>query len=323
MKNIHIISTDQSSKLLFNPLFKSFCIQKEDDGMFINDGKVNGANFWSLEKASNNGFKPQHIYITSDEEIKDGDWCLDIKRNIIFKSKRKEIGTSKKIPIIICEYEGCYIEEDCKKIIITTDPTLIADGVQKIDDKFLEWFIKNPTCEFVEVDESKYFDGSHGEYIIIIPQEEPKQKLPTYDESLQYILNAYKIPKELLGQEEPKPLDNLEERLKRDMSMVSLGEDKLEAEGKYFADNADSIIVMKQETLEEASERILLAEDLDLSDYDKRYIIKAMCNIANWKSKRMYSEEEVLKIINKFNEIHYHPSEEWEINKWFNQFKKK
>jgi hypothetical protein len=37
----------------------------------------------------------------------------------------------------------------------------------------------------------------------------------------------------------------------------------------------------------------------------------------------MYSKEEVLKIINKFNEIHYHPSEEWEITEWFEQHKKK
>ena len=37
-----------------------------------------------------------------------------------------------------------------KKIILTTDPKLISDGVDAIDDTFLEWFIKNPTCAFVE-----------------------------------------------------------------------------------------------------------------------------------------------------------------------------
>lgn len=95
-------------------------------------------------------FQPQNIYITSDEEIKEEDWCLDIKRNIIFQSKRSEIGTSKKIPIIICTYEGCYIQKDCKKIILTTDVDLIKDGVQAIDDDFLEWFVKNPSWEKVE-----------------------------------------------------------------------------------------------------------------------------------------------------------------------------
>jgi thymidylate synthase len=51
------------------------------------------------------------------ETVNQGDTFLDTKRNITSVCKRKEIGTSKKIPIIICEYEGCYIEEDCKKIL--------------------------------------------------------------------------------------------------------------------------------------------------------------------------------------------------------------
>jgi hypothetical protein len=30
-----------------------------------------------------------------------------------------------------------------KKIILTTDLDLIKDGVQSIDNEFLEWFVKN------------------------------------------------------------------------------------------------------------------------------------------------------------------------------------
>ena len=92
MKNIHVIPTDKPSRLFYNV---------GGTLLFTNYKHYNGVN----------------IYITSDEEIKEGDWCLDIKRNIIFQSKRSEIGTSKKIPIIICTYEGCYIQKDCKKII--------------------------------------------------------------------------------------------------------------------------------------------------------------------------------------------------------------
>jgi thymidylate synthase len=51
-----------------------------------------------------------------NETVNIGDTFVDTKRNITATCKRKEIGTSKKIPILICEYEGCYIEEDCKKI---------------------------------------------------------------------------------------------------------------------------------------------------------------------------------------------------------------
>ena len=74
------------------------------------------------------------------------------------------------------------------KIILTTNKWLIKDGVQAIDDKFLEWFVKNPSCESVEV---KHFGTCCGNqsitqcincekynpvYKIIIPQEEPKQE---------------------------------------------------------------------------------------------------------------------------------------------------
>ncbi len=52
-----------------------------------------------------------------NEIVNVGDTFIDTKRNLISTCKRKEIGTSKKVPILICEYEGCYIEEDCKKIL--------------------------------------------------------------------------------------------------------------------------------------------------------------------------------------------------------------
>jgi hypothetical protein len=37
------------------------------------------------------------------------------------------------------------------KVILTTNNLLINDGVQPIEDYFLEWFVKNPSCEEVEV----------------------------------------------------------------------------------------------------------------------------------------------------------------------------
>jgi hypothetical protein len=105
----------------------------------------------------------QNIYITSEEEIKEGDWFYD--------------GDGE-----LCKYTSDYTVdpntwEDNKKIILTTEKDLIADGVQTIDDEFIEWFVNNPGCEYVEVkvefiqtpDNLK--DGFY--YKIIIPQEEP------------------------------------------------------------------------------------------------------------------------------------------------------
>jgi hypothetical protein len=108
----------------------------------------------------------QNIYITSDEEIKEGDWWLNIKTNDVDKCTHKSevsVYNSQKYQHI-------------KKIILTTDDQLIQDGVQSINDTFLEWFVKNPTFEFVEIDEYPRFDLGKGMYKIIIPKEEPKQE---------------------------------------------------------------------------------------------------------------------------------------------------
>ena len=63
-----------------------------------------------------NGSEYQNIYITSDEKPKKGNWSM--YQNKIHKCIEDIIG------------------DEFKKIIVTTDADLIADGVQSIDDKF-------------------------------------------------------------------------------------------------------------------------------------------------------------------------------------------
>jgi hypothetical protein len=66
------------------------------------------------------------------------------------------------------------------KIILTTDQELIKDGVQVIDDEFLKWFVKNPSCEDIEISYGllKPFQSNYTGYIIHLPDtdvlEEPK-----------------------------------------------------------------------------------------------------------------------------------------------------
>jgi hypothetical protein len=122
--------------------------------------------------------KNQHIYITSDEEIKEGDYVLYHEDKI-----------SQVLGINIDELKldrGGVWRSSCKKIILTTDQDLIKDGVQAIDDEFLQWFAKNPSCEEVEVAKGKMKLNDDGQeygfpdmslYKIIISQEEPKQEL--------------------------------------------------------------------------------------------------------------------------------------------------
>ena len=112
-------------------------------------------NIHILPSINPSGIHFYDYHITSNEEIKEGNWCVD------------DIGDVFKI-----EYLK-YFKEFCKKIILTTDQDLIKDGVQAIDDEFLEWFVKNPSCEKVEVvdDWNSPRIDAH-EYKIIIPKEE-------------------------------------------------------------------------------------------------------------------------------------------------------
>jgi hypothetical protein len=110
MKNIHVLPTDKPSRLFVD----------------IDDNKLKITQPFSGEYMMN-----QNIYITSDEEIKEGDWVITPTNDIIQWAK--------------------VFQPIGKKIILTTDAYLIKDGVQAIDDKFLEWFVNNPNCEEVEI----------------------------------------------------------------------------------------------------------------------------------------------------------------------------
>jgi hypothetical protein len=132
----------------------------------------------------------KELFITSNEEIGKG-WSYDRMMKSVNKT------------------DNVY----SSKIILTTDPDLIADGVQAIDDEFLEWFVNNPSCEEVEVKEEDYSQKCRecGEYVkrgynctkgcfmksgnfiptdknikykIIIPKEEPKQEVNYYSSNL-------------------------------------------------------------------------------------------------------------------------------------------
>jgi hypothetical protein len=158
MKNIHILPTDKDSKLYLGNLGKPVTIQS----------------------ASAQFKKPLHIYITSDEEIKINEYYLcKLSMNI-----KKCIGD---------EY---FNNIDEKKIILTTDQHLIKDGVQAIDDEFLEWFVKNPSCEEVEV--RSFIDAFEWRtiYKIIIPKEEKDytallQPVGTKQETIEEIAERY------------------------------------------------------------------------------------------------------------------------------------
>jgi hypothetical protein len=136
MKNIHLLPTDKLSRLYID-----------------NRGKYN------LEIGQVDFITFQNIYITSNEEIKEGvdQWYLDKVLNEPYNSGGAQYSSKQDV------------------IILTTDQDLIKDGVQAIDDEFLEWFVKNPSCEEIQVD--KFISGRYFVTNPIITKEEPKERL--------------------------------------------------------------------------------------------------------------------------------------------------
>ena len=146
MKNLHVLTTENQSRLRYNIITK----------------------IWELNEFPkyHTDIKSTHnIYITSDEEIKMQDWCITAKGNLL---QMIEGDTALGFALL-----------GCKKIILTTDPDLIEKDVQPINEVFLNWFIKNPSCEEVAIDFS-LVSGSF-KYKIIIPSSEIWKDIPEFE----------------------------------------------------------------------------------------------------------------------------------------------
>ena len=194
MKNIHVIPTDKPSRI--------FITKKEGLG-FDNQMLEN------IELDCQN----QNLYITSDEDIKISDYILC--NNEVYKWHDN-------------------IEESDRKIILTTDQDLIKNGVQAIDNEFLEWFVQNPSCEEVEIENvyDKFLNGDkrsvsdfRKKYKIIIPKEEQKQdwycpKCDSYvsAESVTFEETHQICNTSVIDKEEPKQetLEEITEQIQKD-----------------------------------------------------------------------------------------------------------
>ncbi len=263
MKNIHVIPTDKPSRIC-----------KDEFGSFyLTESMESKISF----------FKNQNIYITSDEEIEEN---YVLSHGVIIK-------------VMMFDNETLYFingtkakREDCKKIILTTDQDLIEDGVQAIDDEFLEWFIKNPNCEYITVYDGLFGENRIWKKYIIIPKEEPKQ-------------DFYKIG-----------------------NFHKLCDDSC----KYHCTKGNTQIAdcLKQETLKEAAESFFnkRAKEQGFDNWTQiiveqewEFIESFPIEFAKWQQERMYSEEEVFELLENLVETFNPPTDN--LKEWFEQFKKK
>jgi hypothetical protein len=245
-RNLHVLPTEHTSRLYYNSQERTY-------------------QLCEFPKYHTDIKSTHNLYITSDEEIKEGDWFICLEHSIedfkfnneiaqrLVSKQNKELFEGWINGITISDVigdrlQGNYQIEYCKKIILTTDQDLIKDGVQAIDDEFLEWFVKNSSCESVKVTcYSKFNDGDFSDYKI-------------FEEKLKHI-NKIIIPKEELS------------------TKLHKGEVVDESYPKKF----------KQETLVEAA--LNYSTDMLGTIYEE--LEKAFTKGAKWQQERSYNEEDM------------------------------
>ena len=261
MKNIHILPTDKPSRLgLCN---NQLVFLQKHQNILVGHKDYPTTN--------------QTIYITNDEEIKEGD--LKNGEYYLYFNKVRQF---KEIDNLNRAWK------DYKKIILSTDQDLIKDGVQAIDDEFLEWFVKNPSCEEVEVSYEvlKPFESENKGYLIHCPDNEPL--------------------------EEPKQ-ETLEEPTMIDDWLNEYGDPEIYKK------------VERELELREAAEKysLELLEAKTIQHHEKTWIKSMFIHIAEWQQERSYSE--AIKfgkwLDENMQQREYYPMSAMTMEELFKQFK--
>jgi len=301
-RNLYVIPTDKPSRL-----------------SILNSGKLN----FGAEIMSSSNSRPQNLYITNDKEIKDGDYSFyppfGVSKNIIIDGELVFHIEAKNGKGFFTQRTYQTLDRN-KKIILTTDQELIKDCVQAIDDEFLEWFVKNPSCEEVKVEEvypltcciqkegkTKMNSGCMERnrcmnYKIIIPQEEHPNQIKCYCGHTSYCdCSPLEEPKQFT----PEMLVDLKQGL----------DNAIQKSNPLFPNYKH---LNKQETLEE------IRKYAELSYYNGDEI-NAFVNGAKWQAERMYSDEDMKECWNACFQFHKPAGFDSGINfnDFIKQFKKK
>ena len=105
LKRVQVIMlpTLKESILLLNPTTNKFGLTKETS-----------RKIYPIEEYIKLGFIPQHLYIISDDEIKENDYCLNLETNTVFKMHKHGLPTSNRNKKIIATTDTSlnYIEHD-------------------------------------------------------------------------------------------------------------------------------------------------------------------------------------------------------------------
>jgi len=123
--------------------FDNLAIALEEPFNCLSSIKKGNLSLVNLSELS--GWKPQHLYILSDDEIKEGDWFYDIFSESIKKC-----------------FEIPPLEDAAYKIIASTDPSLytkINPSTQRVNE-LNPYLLPSPSQSFIEKYVSEYNKGN-------------------------------------------------------------------------------------------------------------------------------------------------------------------
>jgi hypothetical protein len=232
------------------------------------------------------GENNQHLYITNDERIKEY-YHLNLTHDMVLKSVFRPSS-----------------DKNCKNIILTTDPNLIKEGVQSIDDEFLEWFEKNSSCEFVEVNKvcvtgcpNLVLNGVNSlccgdkKYEIVYPEDDFKKQQRTY---LKEIMEADEKSGlyELSKQSKKQTIMSTQRNRIIDSWLEEHGDPKICEQVKRKLED-----ITKEKITKDTAEKYSEIHQ-DVSGTLGRYLVSTIFQDgANWQAEKMYSKDEVLNIL--------------------------
>lgn len=301
MKNIHFLPT-----------------KIKDKGSQLTKCKLtNTLNFRRFNELIDTYEETLNVFITSDETIKDGDWVIvdyitgftDLEGNpctdgniYLVQATNIVLGNVEHGQELLFSGNGLTHEiRFCKKIVLTTDQELIKDGVRAIPDEFLEWFVKNSNCEFVEVE---------------------KECCGQCDERLCEITSLHR-----------------EETIYNTFYKIIIPEEELPVVGIDWSGFPKSTqeqvgyIEPEKETLEEAAEKWVFETNSNKwsnNDDTAGDNYGSFKEGAKWQAERMYSEEDLVSLLefnykketNQMGTLRKDYSKKL-IKEWFEQFKNK
>lgn len=111
---------------------------------------TNKLGFEIKERTRSNRLQNQHLYILSDEEIKEGDWCINPITKLPFQVK-------------VIERNRLVYPENSKKIIATTDKLEISNNfeyTQLLPSDDFKFYLPQIPQSFIEYFVTEYNKGN-------------------------------------------------------------------------------------------------------------------------------------------------------------------